>query len=101
MDQKHQYQQRRARESVNTLFELSQLLNTGLDKRTLALCVSLCEQGVNPEVVAVSNFFFLFIYIKKKNLDLGVIQIMDWVLLIYRKVLTSLTLCFIIFILFI
>ncbi|CDO56410.1 Conserved hypothetical protein [Geotrichum candidum] len=52
MDQKHQYQQRRARESVNTLFELSQLLNTGLDKRTLALCVSLCEQGVNPEVVA-------------------------------------------------
>lgn len=64
MDQKHQYQQRRARESVNTLFELSQLLNTGLDKRTLALCVSLCEQGVNPEVVAVSGFFiFILEYI--------------------------------------
>lgn len=59
MDQKHQ-QQRRARESINTLFELSQILNTGLDKRTLALCVSLCEQGVNPEVVAVSGFFFFF-----------------------------------------
>jgi mitotic-spindle organizing protein 1 len=28
------------------------LLNTGLDKESLALCVSLCESGVNPEALA-------------------------------------------------
>ena len=35
------------------LFELSQILNTGLDKRTLGVLVTLCEAGVNPEALAV------------------------------------------------
>ncbi|TPX35710.1 hypothetical protein SmJEL517_g01880 [Synchytrium microbalum] len=28
------------------------ILNTGLDKETLSLCVSLIENGVNPEALA-------------------------------------------------
>ncbi|KAH7977684.1 hypothetical protein HPB49_003171 [Dermacentor silvarum] len=31
---------------------MSQLLNTGLDVRSLALCVQLCESGANPEALA-------------------------------------------------
>ncbi|RUS21002.1 mitotic-spindle organizing gamma-tubulin ring associated-domain-containing protein [Endogone sp. FLAS-F59071] len=34
------------------LYEMSTLLNTGLDRESLALCVSLCESGVNPEALA-------------------------------------------------
>ncbi|EJF64276.1 mitotic-spindle organizing gamma-tubulin ring associated-domain-containing protein [Dichomitus squalens] len=41
-----------AEETLNTLFDMSQLLNTGLDKETLATCVSLIESGVNPEALA-------------------------------------------------
>ena len=32
--------------------EISRLLNTGLDEETLALCLQLCENGVNPEALA-------------------------------------------------
>lgn len=35
---------------------MASLLNTGLDRETLGLCVSLCERGVNPEALAVSFF---------------------------------------------
>ncbi|KAI8996594.1 mitotic-spindle organizing gamma-tubulin ring associated-domain-containing protein [Trametes punicea] len=41
-----------AEETLNTLFDISQLLNTGLDKETLATCVGLIEGGVNPEALA-------------------------------------------------
>lgn len=34
------------------LFEISTLLNTGLDRETLAICTSLLESGVNPEALA-------------------------------------------------
>lgn len=55
--------QRRARESIDTLHEISQILNTGLDKKSLSLCVSLCEQGISPEVVVVRLLCFcLFAY---------------------------------------
>ena len=30
---------------LQTLHEISRLLNTGLDMETLAICVRLCEQG--------------------------------------------------------
>ena len=33
--------------------EMSNLLNTGLDADTLAICVRLCENGVNPEALAM------------------------------------------------
>lgn len=35
------------------LYEMSTLLNTGLDRETLAICVSLLESGVNPEALAL------------------------------------------------
>nr|KAJ3422349.1 GTPase-activating protein [Polyrhizophydium stewartii] len=41
-----------ARETMDILYEISVLLNTGLDKEALAHCVSLCEAGVNPEALA-------------------------------------------------
>ena len=34
------------------LYEISQILNCGLDRETLSLLVSLCENGVNPEALA-------------------------------------------------
>ena len=42
-----------AKETCQTLFEISRLLNTGLDMETLAICVRLCEQGANPEALAI------------------------------------------------
>ncbi|KTW32615.1 uncharacterized protein T551_00100 [Pneumocystis jirovecii RU7] len=42
-----------AKKTIDILYEISLLLNTGLDKNTLSLCVSLCENGVNPESLAV------------------------------------------------
>lgn len=41
------------RESMEILQEISNLLNTGLDTETLAICVRLIEQGVNPEALAL------------------------------------------------
>uniref|UniRef100_UPI00358F97A8 mitotic-spindle organizing protein 1 isoform X2 n=1 Tax=Myxine glutinosa TaxID=7769 RepID=UPI00358F97A8 len=40
------------RETLDTLMEISGLLNTGLDMETLCICVRLCEQGINPEALA-------------------------------------------------
>lgn len=45
-------QVREARETLQTLMELSRLLCTGLDPETLTICVRLCEAGVNPESLA-------------------------------------------------
>lgn len=41
-----------AQETLEILYEISQLLNTQLDKETLATCVSMIESGVNPEALA-------------------------------------------------
>lgn len=41
-----------AREALDCLHELSQLLNTGLDKKTLTACVRLLESGVHPDALA-------------------------------------------------
>ncbi|KAL1430196.1 hypothetical protein MTO96_015312 [Rhipicephalus appendiculatus] len=43
---------RLVKETFDVLLEMSQLLNTGLDAQSLALCVKLCESGVNPEALA-------------------------------------------------
>lgn len=45
---------RKAKTSIDTLYEISQILDTGIDKKTLTLCISLCEMGIPPENVAVS-----------------------------------------------
>ncbi|MCJ1361712.1 hypothetical protein MMC16_000812 [Acarospora aff. strigata] len=42
-----------AKEVIDILHEISTLLNTNLDRTTLSLCVSLIENGVNPEALAV------------------------------------------------
>ncbi|EPQ56497.1 hypothetical protein GLOTRDRAFT_40536 [Gloeophyllum trabeum ATCC 11539] len=41
-----------AEETLDILHEISQLLNTQLDKATLATCVNMIENGVNPEALA-------------------------------------------------
>ncbi|KAI0058981.1 hypothetical protein BV25DRAFT_1890513 [Artomyces pyxidatus] len=41
-----------AQQTLDILFEMSQLLNTQLDKETLATCVGMIESGVNPEALA-------------------------------------------------
>ena len=38
--------------TTTALHDVSQLLDTGLDKETLSILVSLCEMGVNPEALA-------------------------------------------------
>ncbi|RIA92925.1 mitotic-spindle organizing gamma-tubulin ring associated-domain-containing protein [Glomus cerebriforme] len=39
-------------ETLDILHEISTLLNTGLDRDTLSICLNLCENGVNPEALA-------------------------------------------------
>jgi len=41
-----------AAQVVDVFHEISALLNTHLDRRTLSLCISLIENGVNPEALA-------------------------------------------------
>ncbi|WVQ72593.1 mitotic-spindle organizing protein 1 [Cryptococcus sp. DSM 104548] len=41
-----------ARETIDSLYDLSQLLQTGLDKNTLSICVGMIEQGANPDTLA-------------------------------------------------
>ena len=38
---------------ASALMEMSRILNTGLDMETLATVVRLCENGVNPEALAM------------------------------------------------
>ncbi|QDZ19484.1 mitotic-spindle organizing protein [Chloropicon primus] len=38
---------------VDVAYELSQVLDTGLDKETLSILMALCENGVNPEALAL------------------------------------------------
>ncbi|KAK3069170.1 hypothetical protein LTR53_012704 [Teratosphaeriaceae sp. CCFEE 6253] len=44
-----------ARDTIAILHEISTLLNTNLDRQSLSYCVSLIENGVNPEALAVSS----------------------------------------------
>ena len=39
-------------DKIIVLYEMSQLLNCGVDQRTLTLLVALIENGVNPEALA-------------------------------------------------
>ncbi|KIW01802.1 mitotic-spindle organizing protein 1 [Verruconis gallopava] len=41
-----------AREVIDILHEIATLLNTGLNRQQLSYCVSLIENGVNPEALA-------------------------------------------------
>ncbi|KAF9424661.1 Mitotic-spindle organizing protein 1 [Podila epigama] len=50
--QQQRQQQQEARQAMDILTEMSSILNTGLDRETLSVCVSLCESGANPEALA-------------------------------------------------
>ncbi|KAI5697996.1 mitotic-spindle organizing protein 1-like [Diaphorina citri] len=41
------------KEAFQCILEISNLLNTGLDEKTLSCCVRLCEEGVTPEALAL------------------------------------------------
>lgn len=41
-----------ANDTVEVVYEISKLLNTGLDRETLTILIGLCECGVNPEALA-------------------------------------------------
>lgn len=43
----------KTKQSMDLIYEMSLLLNCGLDKEVLAHCISLTESGVNPEALAV------------------------------------------------
>uniref|UniRef100_H2YA05 Mitotic-spindle organizing protein 1 n=1 Tax=Ciona savignyi TaxID=51511 RepID=H2YA05_CIOSA len=43
---------RQMTEAMDALLEISGILNTGLDAETLAVCVQMCELGINPEAIA-------------------------------------------------
>ncbi|KAF4123739.1 mitotic-spindle organizing protein 1 [Geosmithia morbida] len=43
-----------AKQAVDILDEIATILNCHLDRRTLSICISMIERGVNPEALAVS-----------------------------------------------
>ncbi|MBW0464835.1 hypothetical protein O181_004550 [Austropuccinia psidii MF-1] len=43
---------RSARDAIDVLYEMSELLGTELDRQTLALCVGMIEEGTNPLALA-------------------------------------------------
>lgn len=45
---------RTARDSLDFVFHMSNILETGLDRHTISVLIALCEMGLNPEsLVAV------------------------------------------------
>ncbi|KDQ19163.1 hypothetical protein BOTBODRAFT_88906, partial [Botryobasidium botryosum FD-172 SS1] len=41
-----------AQQTLDILYDIAQLLNTQLDRESLATCVTMIENGVNPEALA-------------------------------------------------
>ncbi|CBI32803.3 unnamed protein product, partial [Vitis vinifera] len=41
-----------ARESLELAFHMSNILDTGLDRHTLSVLITLCDLGLNPEALA-------------------------------------------------
>ncbi|ESQ27793.1 hypothetical protein EUTSA_v10019414mg [Eutrema salsugineum] len=41
-----------ARESLELVFRMSNILETGLDRHTLSVLIALCDLGLNPEALA-------------------------------------------------
>ncbi|KAM0002358.1 putative mitotic-spindle organizing protein [Helianthus debilis subsp. tardiflorus] len=40
------------RESLELVFQMSNILDTGLDRHTLSVLIALCDLGFNPEALA-------------------------------------------------
>ncbi|XP_060171437.1 mitotic-spindle organizing protein 1B-like [Lycium barbarum] len=43
---------RNARDSLDLVFHMSNILDTGLDRHTLSVLIALSEMGFNPEALA-------------------------------------------------
>lgn len=43
---------RTARDSLDLVFHMSNILETGLDRHTISVLIALCEMGLNPESLA-------------------------------------------------
>nr|XP_009782157.1 PREDICTED: mitotic-spindle organizing protein 1A-like isoform X2 [Nicotiana sylvestris] len=43
---------RHARDSLDLVFHMSNILDTGLDRHTLSVLIALCEMGFSPEALA-------------------------------------------------
>ncbi|EPZ30812.1 Protein of unknown function DUF3743 domain-containing protein [Rozella allomycis CSF55] len=43
---------RQMQDNIQALYEISQIMNTGLDKQTLVTCMQMIEAGANPEALA-------------------------------------------------
>ncbi|KAL8259548.1 hypothetical protein R6Q59_027501 [Mikania micrantha] len=43
---------RTAKESLELVFQMSNILDTGLDRHTLSVLIALCDLGLNPEALA-------------------------------------------------
>lgn len=41
-----------ARESLELAFQMSNILDTGLDRHMLSVLIALCDLGLNPEALA-------------------------------------------------
>ncbi|PMD23810.1 mitotic-spindle organizing protein 1 [Hyaloscypha hepaticicola] len=50
--QDKQATQAQARQVIDVFHEISTLLNADLDRQTLSICISLIENGVNPEALS-------------------------------------------------
>ncbi|KAH8601020.1 mitotic-spindle organizing gamma-tubulin ring associated-domain-containing protein [Bisporella sp. PMI_857] len=50
--QERQEKAKQAKEVVDIFNEISTLLHSDLDRETLSICISLIENGVNPEALA-------------------------------------------------
>ncbi|KAK9370628.1 mitotic-spindle organizing gamma-tubulin ring associated-domain-containing protein [Lipomyces kononenkoae] len=40
------------KDAADLLYEISLLLDTGVDKDTISICLKLCDNGINPEALA-------------------------------------------------
>ncbi|CAE7683366.1 unnamed protein product [Symbiodinium sp. CCMP2456] len=54
MASREEVQELDRKETMDILYEISTLLNTGLNKESLEALVGLCELGVNPEALAAA-----------------------------------------------
>ncbi|KAJ0984233.1 hypothetical protein J5N97_002589 [Dioscorea zingiberensis] len=43
---------RNAKDTLELAFQISNILETGLDRHTLSLLIALCDRDVNPEALA-------------------------------------------------
>ncbi|XP_071719501.1 mitotic-spindle organizing protein 1A-like [Rutidosis leptorrhynchoides] len=41
-----------ARESLELVFQMSNILDTGLDRHAISVLIALCDLGLNPEALA-------------------------------------------------